>query len=212
MKFEIESFDEGEIEGFIKKYKNAPEILDSIRRIGFYGKDLNDDKKLKNIASQIYNETHGDPILVKFLLLGKGLLNDVNRRYDEYLSNNEDKLTTALICSILNRTGLPVTTTITDCMNLTNSVEELTGYIITFSEDTKTWKTIHPAWDLAFLTYLLTSSKDISILNRRKRLMRNALSTLLSCISEDNEKYSILGTLYDSTILESEERKDCLLI
>ena len=145
---------------------------------------MNDDKKLKEIASQIYNETEGDPILVKFLLFGKGLVKDVKRRYDEYLAGNEDKLTTALICSILNRAGLPVTTTITDCMNITKSVEELTGNIITFSEDTKTWKTIHPAWDLAFLTYLLTSSKDFSILNRRKRLMRTALSTLLSCIAK----------------------------
>jgi hypothetical protein len=93
LKFEIGSFDESEIEGFIKKYKNAPEILDSIRRIGFYGKDLIDDKKLKNIASQIYNETHGDPILVKFLLFGEGLLQDVKKRYRDYLAGNEDKLT-----------------------------------------------------------------------------------------------------------------------
>ena len=75
------------------------------------------------MASQIYNETEGDPILVKFLLFGEGLLQDVKKRYRDYLAGNEDKLTTAIICSILSRTGLPITTTITDCMNTTKSIE-----------------------------------------------------------------------------------------
>lgn len=81
-----------------------------------------------------------------------------------------------------------MTRTLTDCMNITNTLEELTGYTISFLEDTNTWKTIHPAWDLAFLTYLFTSSNDIAIVNKRKRLMRKGISSLFSCLPNEEDK------------------------
>ena len=115
----IEPFVEGDVIGFIGKYKDETEIIKLTKRLGFQTPDLEGHKKLMEIASRIYTETKGDPILVKFFLFGKGLASDVKRRYDEYLSDNEDKLTTALICSILNRASLPITRTITDCCNIT---------------------------------------------------------------------------------------------
>ena len=112
---------------------------------------------------------------------------------------------------LLDRAEIPISRDLIDKMNLMKSIFELTDETLTFSEDAFSedadrWRTIHPKWDLELLAYLYNVT-DNSILEKRKNLLRKALELLMDNLSNENDKVSILATLYDSTTIDTEENR-----
>ena len=57
----------------------------------FYKTKYNVEKSSPKSYLEIFEETNGHPIMVKFFLLGKGLREDVENRYKYYLLDSETK-------------------------------------------------------------------------------------------------------------------------
>jgi tetratricopeptide (TPR) repeat protein len=213
LKFEIPNFDPKEIKEFIKQYKNEEEIKNSFNvqfnvRYDKYNELFNDEKKIDNISSLIFNKTEkGYPILVKFLLFGKGLYEDMKSRYDVYLANDNNimKLYTMLICSILDRASIAITENLLSELNIISYARELKNQTLIFSEIEKKWKTLHVKWDLELLTYLY-SEKDEYLLEKRIKILNNSLQSIMTIIRKEEDQYLIIGSLYDSTTIDTEQK------
>ena len=213
LKFEIPNFDPNEIKEFIKKYKDEEEVKQSLIQkynVNYeeYDQIFNDERKIDNVASMMFKETEGYPVLVKFLLFGKGIYEDMKSRYDEYLSNDNNimKLHTMLICAILERANIAITDNLLSDMNIKTYARELKNQTLIFSEAEKKWKTLHPKWDLELLTYLYNEEDDY-ILDKRIDILKNSLQSLIATIKNEEDLHLILGSLYDSTTIETEQKK-----
>jgi tetratricopeptide (TPR) repeat protein len=215
LRFEIPNFTQEEIKDFIKKYKDEEEVKDFLIKYRLkyheHAKISSDENELDiyifdYVSKWILNETEGYPILVKFVLFGKGLAEDVKMRYSQYLASDEMKLQTMLICAILDRAGIPITESLLSNMNenIIISAYELINETLIRVEDN--WKTIHLKWDLELLAYLYTSS-DQFILRGRKKILKKSLESIFKTIESEKDRYFILSTLYDSTTIETEENK-----
>jgi hypothetical protein len=213
IRFEIPNFCQKEIKDFMKKYKEEQEVKDFLiqkYRLNYdeYSKVFYDENELDNISSFILKETESYPILVKFLLFGKGLAEDVSARYIEYLEgdNNKMKLQTMLICAILDRAGIPITEDLLSNMNMIEYARKLIDETLTFSKVENKWKTIHLKWDLELLAYLYTVSDEF-ILHGRIEILKESLKSIIKTIESERGRYFILGTLFNSTSVETEENK-----
>ena len=207
--YSIPNFTPIEIQSFLERYKNEDEVKGFVTNNNFdYNKlfVLKDQTTLNNISSFIYEKTNGDPILLKFFIFGKGFATDVQYRFFNYMKSSEIKLKSMLVCVMLDRAEIAITFDLIDRMKLTESTFELTNETLTFSEDEKRWKTIHPKWDLELLAYLY-NIKDYAILEKRKTLLRKALELLMNNLSNEKDRFSIFGFLYDSTTIDTEENQ-----
>ena len=63
-----------------------------------------DDGEVDKMSKEVYDYTIGDPIMVKFAVLGKGLEQDVEEMYDRYLKLQQE-MKTMLICSLQMGSG-----------------------------------------------------------------------------------------------------------
>ena len=63
-----------------------------------------------------------------------------------------------LICVVLDRTEISITDDLIEKMNLIENLFELTNETLTFLENKRRWKTIHPKWNLELLAYLYKAS------------------------------------------------------
>ena len=213
LRFEIPNFDSNEIKEFIKRYKNEEEVSRSLIktyniRYEEYNKIFVDDEQIiYNISSLIFKETDGYPILVKFLLFGKGLYEDMIERYHEYLECNTMKLKTMIICAILERANIAITDDILTNMNIINYARELKDQTLVFSKIEKKWKTLHIKWNLELLVYLYSEEEDDFILESGIDILKQSLQLLMTVIKNEQNKYYIIGTLYDSTTIDTEQNK-----
>ena len=94
----------------IPYFKNAEEVEQFFT---FYKTKYNVEKSSAKSYLDIFNETSGHPIMVKFFLLGKGLREDVENRYKFYLFDSETKkpigenIQTMLICALFSISNYP---------------------------------------------------------------------------------------------------------
>ena len=206
--YPIPNFTPIEIQNFLKRYKDEDDVKRFVNNNNFdYNKLFveNDQVTLNNISSFIYEKTNGDPILLKFFIFGKGFATDVEYRFFNYMKP-EIKLQSMLVCVILDRAEIPISYDLIEKMNLIESIFELTNETLTFLEDENRWKTIHPKWDLELLAYLY-NIKEYAILEKRKNILRKALESLINNLANENDRFSILGFLYDSTTIDTEENR-----
>ena len=196
LRFEIPNFDSKEIKEFIKKYKDEEEVRYSLIqkyniRYEEYDKIFDDKEKLDNISSLIFKETErGYPILVKFLLFGKGLYEDMKSRYYDYLANDNNimKLYTMLICAILERANIAITDDLLTEMKIILYARELKNQTLIFSKIEKKWKTLHLKWNLELLAYLYNEEDDY-ILEKRIDILKQSLQSLMTTIKNEQDKY-----------------------
>ena len=138
LKYEIPFFNEEECRSFIKYYQD----------------NLSDEKKTKSIdenARDIFNDTAGHPVMVKFSVLGEGLMKDVRNRYFLYLHDektpNNKKMQTVFVCSLFHISTLQITDELLDKMGLLVYANDLDRAIL-YNNPNKTWTTLHPRWDV----------------------------------------------------------------
>ncbi|MGC2427770.1 MAG: hypothetical protein WA421_12100, partial [Nitrososphaeraceae archaeon] len=108
-RYELEPFTKKDIEEFIKIYKGSGEMISSKER-------------LSDLATKIFDNTKGHPIMAKFYFFGNGLKEDIEDRYYRYLTDVADnqpdlkKIQTVLICSLFDIANLPITEKLLESM------------------------------------------------------------------------------------------------
>jgi tetratricopeptide (TPR) repeat protein len=186
-RYEVEQFTEKDIEEFIKLYKEPADIIAS-------------KEKVSDLATKIFSNTNGHPIMVKFYVLGKGLVEDVQDRYYRYLTDvtttlpDSTKIQTALVCSLLDIANLSITDKLLKRMEIQDHAYDLEHVMLNqYSEGS--WKTIHPRWDMELLSFLYNESNK-SILLKRVGYLKKALDLIFS-ISDESITASVIQTIYD---------------
>ena len=189
-RYELEPFTTNEIEEFMKMYHDRGGITGSR-------------EKPSNLAAQIFDNTKGLPIMVKFYVFGKGLEEDVEDRYYRYLTyvptaveqqSDLTRIQAMLICALLDISNLPITDKLLEKMGILSTAYDLENAML-YQYSEGLWKTLHPRWDIELLSFLY-SGNNKSILLRRKEDLKKALDSIFK-ISDESITASTIQTLYD---------------
>jgi tetratricopeptide (TPR) repeat protein len=188
-RYEVEPFTKKDIEEFIKIYKEPVKEITPLLK-----------EKLSDLATTIFDNTKGHPIMVKFYVLGKGLKEDVEDRYYRYLTDpttthpDLEKIQTILVCSLLDIANLPITDKLLERMEILNHAYDL-EHTMLYQYSGGLWKTIHPRWDMELLSFLYNGNNK-GILLKRKEYLKKALDSIFD-ISDESVTASIIQTMYD---------------
>jgi len=180
----------------IPHFKNVEEIE---HFFNFYKTKYNVERSSSDTYLDIFNETDGHPIMVKFFLLGKGLREDVEKRYKFYLFNSETKkpiaenIRTIFICALFSISNHKITDKDLEDMKVRTQAKSISG--ILRRRENGSWTTIHPRWDMELFSYLF-SSQDEDEVYERQALLSDACHTIFD--SEDKDfSLSVISTLYE---------------
>ena len=192
----LPNFDQEDIYNFIKKYGN----VNDLNKIYFQNKPEQFAIIIERLSKIIYQETKGVPILVKFLVLREGLAEDVFNRYNRYLARDANNLTTMLVCSLLDLSGLQISENILKDKGLLEFAYNLDRATLYYNSETFEWKTIHPRWDIELFS-LLFKETNKKLLFERKIYLEKAILTILSIENEnvtnpEHIRISIIELLY----------------
>ncbi len=186
--YEINPFSESEIKEFVTKYK---EYLPENRK----------QKSIEENAKEIFEETGGSPIMVKFSVFGKGLREDVEDRYGRYLlvdANREkpdsNRIRTVIICSLFHISTLQMTDELLDKMGLLAYANDLDRAILYLNPD-KTWTTLHPRWDEELLAYLFGKNTSKNLIKTRRDDLSSAVQSIFTHCDESSI-LTLVNTLY----------------
>jgi tetratricopeptide (TPR) repeat protein len=189
-KYELPQFTKDEVKEFIRKYRQ-----------------ISNERALEKMSEKVFEDTNGDPILVKFSVLGNGLLRDIEEKCNNYLIDRSTKepdplrMQTALLCSILDIERFKITDQLLKGINLWDSAVELEGSILQHTLDDGSWDTLHPYWDMGLILFLY-NSKNLheGTLNRRKEYLKKAIDTIFTIKDQDAERRieSVVALMYDS--------------
>ncbi|MFZ0510629.1 MAG: tetratricopeptide repeat protein [Candidatus Nitrosopolaris sp.] len=190
-RYDLPFFTDDEIKGFIKKYK--VELSGQTRMM------TTEDEKLSNLSREIFEDTRGHPIMVKFYLLGNGLRTDVKRRYYDYLSGDSRKMQIMLVCSLLDIGSLPITDELLQDMGLLRETYNLENATL-YQPITGSWKTINPRWDVELLSFLYNETDKGQIYDN-KQYLKTALDVIFNIKEEkisatEERTYSVIRTIY----------------
>ena len=185
--YDIKPFTETEIKDFIKQYE---EYLPEKRK----------QKSIEENAKEIFEDTRGHPIMVKFSVFGKGLREDVEDRYGRYLLVDTDRekpdsnrIRTVIVCSLFHISTLQMTDEVLDKMGLLTYANDLDKAVLYCNPD-KTWTTLHPRWDLELLLFLFGFSNK----NLIKMMIDDLSNAVQSIFTHCNEFTNLIvaNTLY----------------
>jgi ABC-type dipeptide/oligopeptide/nickel transport system ATPase subunit len=135
----ISYFLQEEVKDFIEKYRD---YWDSSLR----------NKSVDENAQEIYKDTKGHPIMVRFSVLKNGLKNHVREMYQDWLltadnSPNIERIKSVIACSLYHISSIPLNDkTLSVDLDLEDPSYELDKTIIKIEGNI--WTTIHPRWDL----------------------------------------------------------------
>jgi tetratricopeptide (TPR) repeat protein len=183
-RYEVDFLTKDEIEQFVRKYR---------------GEEISANKAAE-LATRIFAETKGHPIMVKFYVFGRGLEEDVKDRYYRYLNDqftmqpDSTKIQTTLICSLLDISSLPITDALLESMEILSHAYDL-EHATLYQYSGALWKTIHPRWDTELLSFLY-NEKNKSILLKRKEYLKKAIDTIFN-IGDESVTASIIQNIYD---------------
>src|SRR5918995_4345132 len=153
-----------------------------------------DDGEVDKMSKEVYDYTIGDPIMVKFAVLGKGLEQDVEEMYDRYLKLQQE-MKTMLICSLLDISNIAITDRMIELCGVRESALHLNGSILHRSAE-GLWRTKHPRWDRGLFSFLYGNNTRITMSNRRKQDLKDSLYAIFD-LREETVTYSAIMTLYD---------------
>ena len=186
----IEDFDPEEAESFISKYyplihhKKIPET------------------ELRPYSQKLYrNSKNGNPIMFKFLLTGKGLMKDIERKYSDYIFDKQSanvnplSLKCTIFSCILDCCGIQITNELANKCKFDLGI--LKNSILKYNQLKGTWETMHPIWAANFLIFWYTKSK-------KEGNPREVIKKIIQIIIDikDNEiTYNLIGSL--STLISN---------
>jgi tetratricopeptide (TPR) repeat protein len=179
----ISYFSQEEVKGFIEKYRE------------YWNSSLRN-KSIDENAQEIFEDTKGHPIMVRFSLLKNGLKNHVREMYQYWLLNSDnspniERIKSVIACSLYHISSIPLNDkTLSVDLDLEDPSYELGKTIIKL--DGNIWTTIHPRWDLELFNYLFS-------LNAHIRKIQRAFTFILNKILDINSRINqllILQTVY----------------
>jgi len=207
-RYQIEAFTKAEIKDFINKYQkeeNKKQQQQQQQQQQIIS--ITDSKeKLSDLTDRIFNSSKGHPIMVKFLVFGKGLREDVEDRYYRYLFNQSTsqpeikKIQVMLICSILDISNLPITNKLLEQMDLLSYAYDLERALL-YQYSESLWKTIHPRWDIELLSFLY-NIQNKGILSKRIEYLKMAIDTIFN-VSDEYITVTTIQSLYDVASINS---------
>jgi hypothetical protein len=124
--------------------------------------------------------------MVKFFVIGhrQGLEQDVSERHSRYLKD-PNNMQTMLVCSLLDIASLKINDVVLENMGLKKYANKLHGNLLHRSDVHKTWKTIHPRWDLELFYLLYSKTDDEDMLEGRKGYLKQAMSRIFDLGDEE---------------------------
>ena len=106
------------------------------------------DRELLNERAQNYfHYTNGLPVLLRFMITGNGLRQDVEEKVSRYLADPK-KRQTAIICSILELADFKIHYDLLKKINVIEHARSLENTILFYSN--QSWKTIHRRWSMNY--------------------------------------------------------------
>ena len=166
-------FDRNKVEGFLRKYQ------------------------ISKSTSDVYNGSHGNPLLLKFAAFGSGLKLDVRERCDRYI-NNIERMKTMILCALFDLSTLRVEDSLLEKMNILKEAYKLEAATL-HKYSTGQWKTIHPGWDKEFFRYSLQLVGKATKLER-EGVFRDLLDNIFT-ILDGQFIYRIIRILYELVTL-----------
>ena len=151
-----------------------------------------DEELTDKITEEIYNDTKGDPVMVKFAVFGKGLEQDVEEMSDRYLGSQLARKT-MLICSLLDISNTEVTDKLLEKCGVLKAAHHLDGSILHRNSD-GLWKTKHTRWDLELFSFFY-NKKSGTLLEQRKQNLKDSLIALY-LLRDEEITYSVIEALY----------------
>ena len=188
-KYPVPYFELDEVKDFIVKYKDFLYI----------------DRKYKSIeqnANEIFDDTDGYPIMVRFSVLNEGLDAHVKKMYIEYLVDNNmpnlNKIKTVILNSLFDISNIILTDELLQKFNLLDTAEDIKNTIIKKTGDA--WKTIHPKWDMQLFRHIFSLKYNLNLIENSFK------ETLKEIILNKNigsfEEFNILDTIYYTFTVE----------
>ena len=175
-KYPLPYFTKEEIKEFIRLYSD---IID---------KDRSDKK-----SQEIFDDTKGNPIMVKFSLFRQSLSHDVRERHDCYLKSPL-QMKAMLICSLLDIASLKITDTILERCRVLKGAYNIQGATL-YQSSEGTWKTIHPRWNEELLS-MLYNEENKAILLDRIEYLQDAIDSIFD-LGDETITESVIETLYN---------------
>ena len=136
----------------------------------------------------------GDPIMVKFAVIGQGLEKDIEEMIDRYLRSQQE-MKTMLICSLLDLSIIAITDRILERCGVLESAYHLNGSIL-YRNAEGVWRTKHPRWDAGLFSFLYGNNTRMILSNSRKQDLKDSLVAIFE-MREEIVTYSAIMALYD---------------
>jgi tetratricopeptide (TPR) repeat protein len=187
----IPYFSKEEVKSFVEKYRE------------------NWDSSLKNKSTdentqEIFEDTKGHPIMVRFSVLKKGLTNHVRQMYQDRLLTADnslyiERIKSVIACSLYDISSIPLTDeSLRINLDLENASLEIVDTIIKKTENT--WTTIHPRWDLELFKYMFSLNEADR--TKIKKTFSSILNKILDVNDGSFKQLDILNTLYNTIAAE----------
>ncbi len=129
--------------------------------------------------------------------------------YKDFLVVNKKpykgKIKICIICSLFDISSIPITSNILKYLSLYEFALDLDGALLKLDDKSKTWKTIHPRWDLELLKYLfsITNSRDRNDLDAFFLESVNSILNLNDNKFNQINKFGIVRTLYATITIDN---------
>jgi hypothetical protein len=182
------------------------EVKEFIEKYDKYIHPLMKSKSIDQNTEEIFADTQGHPIMVRFAVFNEGLIGHVEKMYLEYLQDKDNnnyphsKRINTIILNSLFDISHPLDDSILNEFALLNIAKQLRNTIIKKSGDR--WKTIHLRWDMELIKYMF-SLEEYSV----EYIENSFSSTVNSIITKQNissfDTLVVLNTVYYTLIKEN---------
>ena len=185
-KYRLPYFSQEEVKGFLEKYRD-------------YYNSTQRNITMEERAQEIFKDTEGHPIMVRFSVLQNGLENHVKKMYTDYLVKNEvpitDRIKSVIACSLYDISSIPLTDTeLSDNLDLKIPSLQIMNTMI--KKGGNIWTTIHPRWDLELFKYMFSLNEaDVEII---KESFGQVLDKIIDTLEGSYNEIIILNTLYST--------------
>ena len=153
-------------------------------------------KPFEQIAKEIFEDTCGYPIMVRFSVLNEGLLPHVIQMYLDYImyngTPNLDRLKVLILNSLFDISNISLKDDILEELSLLETACSIEDTIIKKSKNL--WKTIHPLWDLELFRYVFSLNYS---LYRIQKSFKEIVTDIIKIKKINNiDKLSVLNVVY----------------
>jgi GTPase SAR1 family protein len=163
------------------------EVKELVKR---YFETDGDEKLVDRITEEIYNNTKGDPLMVKFYVLDRRLEQNVREMSDRYLRSPVERKT-MLICSILDISSIEITDKLLEKCGVLETAQNLDDSIL-HRNSNGLWKTKNREWTMKMFSFFF-DNKSRTQLEGKEQDLKDSLIALFQ-IGEEKITFSAIRT------------------